>query len=71
MGVVLLSFILFVEKLEDELLGVFRDTGEGGTLLIGGVRRRRSVFTAQRVKKLKISIKCGRDDRKRRKKPYS
>jgi len=37
LGVVLLSFILFVEKLEDELLGVFRDTGEGGTLLIEGV----------------------------------
>ena len=56
MGVVLLSFILFVEKLEDELLGVFRDTGEGGTLLIGGVRRRRSVIATQGIKKLKIKI---------------
>jgi len=29
-GVVLPSFILFAEKLADELLGVFGDTGEGG-----------------------------------------
>ena len=55
--VVLPSFVLFAEKLADELLGVFGDTGEGRTLRVGGVRGRRSVVPAQRLKKLKIRIK--------------
>jgi len=55
--VVLPSFVLFAEKLADELLGVFGDTGEGRTLRVRGVRGRRSVVPAQRLKKLKIRIK--------------
>ena len=56
LGVILLSFILLVEKLVNVLFGVFGDTRKGRTLRIGGVGRRRSVIAAQEIKKLKIKI---------------
>ena len=37
LGVILLSFVLFTEKLANILLGVFRDTRKGRTLRIRGV----------------------------------
>ena len=51
------SFVLLVEMLADEFLGVFGDTRKGRTLRIGGVGGRRSIVPAQRLKKLKIRIK--------------
>ena len=62
LGVILPSFILLAEKLANVLLGVFRDTREGRTFRIRGVKRRRSVVAAQRTKKLKIKIKQEYDD---------
>ena len=75
LGVVLPSFVLLTEKLANVLLGVllaeklanvllgvFRDTREGRTFRIRGVKRRRSVVAAQRTKKLKIKIKQEYDD---------
>ena len=62
LGVVLPSFVLLAEKLANVLLGVFRDTREGRTLRIGGVRGRRSVVVVRRMKKLKIKVKQEYDD---------
>ena len=56
LGVILLCFILLMEKLVNVLFGVFGDTRKGRTLRIGGVGRRRSVIAAQEIKKLKIKI---------------
>jgi hypothetical protein len=50
LGVILSRFVLLTEKLANVLLGVLRDTRKRRTLRIGGVRGRRSIVTAQRLR---------------------
>ena len=71
LGVVLPSFVLLAEKLADEFLGAFRNIREMRALRVRGIGGRRSVITAQEVKKLEIEIEQKYVDRRRKKESYS
>ena len=71
LGVVMTSFVLLAEKLADEFLGAFRNIRERRALRVRRIGGRRSVITAQEVKKLEIEIEQKYVDRRRKKESYS